>query len=265
VFRTPSADQASQVRVASKQEKSHCAFASLFLYNAVYTEAWRDGRSESPQYEAGLFNFVTDDEHAPGLLGYADDNWIDGTQSGVFSFVSPGIIESGYGLTSTMIHEYGHHVGMSHPHDGYDSETGIDYGPGGFVQFAWTGDEVNSIMSYIDLNWDFSQFDLDNTNRLNTVVGRRESGDKDLWGGGEEHLRKPVLRRKSCTKPPSGLTELPVLGPARQPRRHSTPRTAPPPSCRRIASVSSSASRVWMMIGRSSSRARRICALKTSC
>ena len=30
----------------------------------------------------------------------------------------------GYGLTTTMIHEYGHHSSLSHPHDGYDSATG---------------------------------------------------------------------------------------------------------------------------------------------
>ena len=61
---------------------------------------------------------------APTPLGYADDNWLDGTQSGVFSFVSPGIVEAGYGLTTTMIHEYGHHSSMSHPHDGYDPDVG---------------------------------------------------------------------------------------------------------------------------------------------
>ena len=38
----------------------------------------------------------------------------------MFNFVSPDIVEAGYGLTTTMIHEDGHHLGMSHPHDGYD-------------------------------------------------------------------------------------------------------------------------------------------------
>ena len=41
----------------------------------------------------------------------------------MFNFVSPAIAEA-YGLTTTMIHEDGHHLAMSHPHDGYDSETG---------------------------------------------------------------------------------------------------------------------------------------------
>ena len=54
---------------------------------------------------------------------------------------------------------------MSHPHDGYDPASGEDFGPGGPTFFAWLGDESNSMMSYIDLNWDFSQFDRDNSAR----------------------------------------------------------------------------------------------------
>ena len=54
---------------------------------------------------------------------------------------------------------------MSHPHDGFDYESGVDYGPGDEYYYAWLGDESNSMMSYIDLNWDFSQFDRDNMHR----------------------------------------------------------------------------------------------------
>ena len=50
--------------------------------------------------------------------------------------------------------------------DGYDSETEFDYGPADEFYFAWSGDQTNSIMSHIDLNWDYSQFDLDNNNRF---------------------------------------------------------------------------------------------------
>ena len=57
---------------------------------------------------------------------------------------------------------------MSHPHDGWDSEMKIDYGPRG-AYFAWAGDESNSMMSYVDLNWDFSQFDRDNFNRFDAA------------------------------------------------------------------------------------------------
>jgi hypothetical protein len=102
-------------------------------------------------------------------LGFADDNWTDGTQSFVFAFDSPSIRDvSGYGFTTTTIHEVGHHLGLSHPHDGYDYEADVDYGPGDEFYFAWSGDESNSMMSYIDLNWDFSQFDMDNMGRYLT-------------------------------------------------------------------------------------------------
>ena len=139
------------------------AFANLFLFNALNLERTQDdaGRVD---YELPNFNYATTNAEESGLLGYADDNYRTGTQSFVFSFVSPAIAEN-YGLTTTMIHEDGHHLAMSHPHDGYDSETGVDYEPTGPYYFAWSGDQSNTMMSYIDLNWDFSQFDRDNMNR----------------------------------------------------------------------------------------------------
>jgi hypothetical protein len=135
--------------------------ANLFVASALNQRKFLEGDGD---YEAGLLNFATTDDY-PTPLGYADDNWLDGTQSGVFSFISPGIVEAGYGLTTTMIHEYGHHSSMSHPHDGYDSAADVDFEPTGDFFFAWLGDESNSMMSYIDVNWDFSQFDRDNSAR----------------------------------------------------------------------------------------------------
>jgi hypothetical protein len=144
-------------------------FANLFLYNALNLEDALDQRFQKGErsrlYEAPGFNYATTSELSAPFLGYADDNYVDGTQSFVFSFISPDIVESGYGLTTTQIHEYGHHFGMSHPHDGFDWESGIDYEPTGPFFFAWATDEHNSMMSYIDLNWDFSQFDRDNAAR----------------------------------------------------------------------------------------------------
>jgi hypothetical protein len=98
-------------------------------------------------------------------LGFADDNWIDGTQSYVFEFDSAEYRELGYGFTTTTIHEGGHHFGMSHPHDGYDSELGVDYGPADAYYYAWSGDESNTIMHYMDLSIEFGQFDRDNMYR----------------------------------------------------------------------------------------------------
>jgi hypothetical protein len=138
-------------------------FVNLFLVAARHTGEILDGGAP---YEAGLVNWsIGAKPKAPGLLGFADDNWLDGTQSAVFSFVYPDAVAAGYGLTTTMIHEHGHHSSMSHPHDGLDPATGVDFGPSGDFYFAWLGDESNSIMSYVDLNWDFGQFDRDNSAR----------------------------------------------------------------------------------------------------
>lgn len=144
------------------------AFANLFVQNLEQLARTKDD-GDRVDYELPLFNYAvgTDD---PTPLGFADDNWSDGTQSFVFSFINPGIVEAGYGLTTTQIHEVGHHVGLSHPHDGFDSESGTDISPTGDFYYAWHGDAVNSIMSYIDLNWDFSQFDQDNMARFQTAA-----------------------------------------------------------------------------------------------
>jgi hypothetical protein len=145
------------------------AFANLYLYNRDNLARTRDdtGRVD---YELPVFNYAVGAGVGTPALGYADDDYTTGTQTYVFCFVSPEVVESGYGLTTTQIHEVGHHLGMSHPHDGYDSETGRDYEPEGAMFFAWAGDENNTMMSYIDVNWDFSQFDRDNSNRFLTAA-----------------------------------------------------------------------------------------------
>jgi len=143
------------------------AFADPFLFFSDHLIRYLEGDGD---YEVPIFAYNTTDELFTCCLGYADDNWADGTQSFVFGFDAPFIRDSGYGFTTTFIHEVGHHVGMSHPHDGYDYEANVDYGPGDDFYFAWSGDESNSIMSYIDLNWDFSQFDRDNMNRYMTSI-----------------------------------------------------------------------------------------------
>jgi hypothetical protein len=146
-------------------------FAQLFCYfdanRGAYLPAY-----DAEDYVLGMFAFNTTDENMGdwfGLLGFADDNWVDGTQTYVFEFNYPAANAAGYGLTTTSIHEGGHHFGASHPHDGYDSEQGIDYGPGGDFFFAWAGDESHSIMQYLALTNEFGVFDRDNALRWETA------------------------------------------------------------------------------------------------
>lgn len=142
-------------------------FAELFCFfqerYADYVPAYGDD-----DYVAPFFAFnTTADNMGPqyGLLGYADDNWIDGTQSYVFAFDTEDYRSGGYGFSTTTVHEGGHHIGLSHPHDGYDSELGIDYGPSNELYFAWSGDESNTIMHYMDVSLGFGLFDRDNMYR----------------------------------------------------------------------------------------------------
>ncbi|MEZ5288946.1 MAG: hypothetical protein R2712_29925 [Vicinamibacterales bacterium] len=157
-------------------------FAQLFCYFdsnlSTYVPDYGPG-----DYVGEVFSFNTTAAGLGsqfGLLGFADDNWIDGTQSYVFTFGAPEYRTLGYGFTSTVVHEFGHHVGMSHPHDGYDSELDVDYGASGFFEFAWSGDESDTVMHYISLSNGFGQFDQDNASRweaagylnwTNAVVG----------------------------------------------------------------------------------------------
>lgn len=125
-------------------------------------------------------------------LGFADDNWRDGTQSYVFMFTGPEIRSAGYGFTTTAIHELGHHFGLSHPHDGHDSELGFDYGPGNEFFFAWSGDETHTIMSYIDVGWEFGRFDMDNMYRWE-FAGYLNWANQQL-GDIEAHPDKAMVR-----------------------------------------------------------------------
>jgi hypothetical protein len=143
------------------------AFGDLFLYHGDHLLQFLEGNGE---YEVPVFNYNTPSALSGGLLGFADDNWRDGTQSFVFGFLSPAIRNAGYGFSTTTAHEVGHHLGMSHPHDGYDSELDIDYGASGPFYYAWAGDESSTIMHYLDLATGFSQFDRDNMDRWLTAA-----------------------------------------------------------------------------------------------
>jgi len=142
-------------------------FAQLFCYFDANRDQYIPAYDET-DYVAGIYAFNTTANRLGGqfgLLGFADDNWIDGTQSYVFEFDSDEYRELGYGFSSTTVHEGGHHFGVSHPHDGYDSELGLDYGPADDFYFAWSGDESNTVMHYLGVSNSFGQFDRDNMYR----------------------------------------------------------------------------------------------------
>jgi hypothetical protein len=141
-------------------------FAQLFCF---FTEHLTDYVPVYPRrdYVAPVFAFNTTEAALGeefGLLGFADDNWVDGTQTLVFAFDAAEYRELGYGFTATTVHEVGHHIGMSHPHDGYDPETG-DFEPVNEFFFAWAGDESETVMHYLTLSNQFGEHNRDNMYR----------------------------------------------------------------------------------------------------
>ena len=146
-------------------------FAQLFCYFDANL------RRYIPEYGARdhvgeVFSYSTSGDSLGslfGLLGFADDNWEDGTQTYEFVFGSAAYRELGYGLSSTVIHEFGHHLGLSHPHDGYDSESAADYDAAGQTYFAWLGDESDTVMHYLSLTTGFGRHNQDNMYRWETA------------------------------------------------------------------------------------------------
>jgi hypothetical protein len=68
-----------------------------------------------------------------------------------------------------VVHEFGHHIGLSHPHDGYDSALDLDYGAFGSFYVAWLGDESDTVMHYIALSNGFGTHNQDNMRRWETA------------------------------------------------------------------------------------------------
>lgn len=142
-------------------------FGDLFNY---YQDHLNQYLEYNVDYEVPVFALQGTTAQVPLSFGFADDNWKDGTQSMIFIHQSP-FYRQFFGYTGFVTHETGHHLGLSHPHDGYDSESGQRISPANAFYFAWAGDASNSVMSYQQLETkDFSQFDQDNMHRWLTAA-----------------------------------------------------------------------------------------------
>ena len=141
----------------------------LFIYHNDHLLQFLDGDSD---YEIPTFAYLTTDDYANGFVGgNALDNFRDGTQSMVLEMLPETYLaRNPVGLTGNLLHEAGHHLGLSHPHDGYDYEYGFEFGPGGQLFFVWAGDSSSTMMGYLGDTDSFSQFDRDNMARWFTAA-----------------------------------------------------------------------------------------------
>jgi hypothetical protein len=113
-----------------------------------------------------------------GIGGTADLDWRDPSRGQLFTYLlsSPeGMGNVGVsGHSGFTAHEYAHHFGLSHPYDGWDSETEEHYVAAGDLMFAAAAAQVQSAVAslgLVDLRAPlaFSQFERDNLARWDTV------------------------------------------------------------------------------------------------
>jgi hypothetical protein len=90
------------------------AFADLFLYHEDHLLQALDGDAV---YEVPIFFYnLSQLLSILGIIGYADDNWSNGTQSFVYGFGSPQERSIGLGFTYLATHETGYRDWASHGH-----------------------------------------------------------------------------------------------------------------------------------------------------
>jgi hypothetical protein len=139
-------------------------FAQLFCY-------FRDHRTQyftAPTGDAVIpeTGFTVPDPILFDFSGDTDDDWQTGAPSFIYMLDTPDDHTfSNVAYTNEVIHETGHYLGLSHPHDGYDSATGVDFEPSDDFYFAWIGDESSTVMSYLEGDETYDQFDIDNQAR----------------------------------------------------------------------------------------------------
>jgi hypothetical protein len=121
-------------------------------------------------YEVPIFAYLTTNDYNSYAGGQTFAN-LDGSQAMILETIPEWwFSDFDGGMTTPLLHEIGHHLGLGHPHDGYDSELNIEFGPSGPTYFTWDGDSSSTVMGYKPVNADFSQFDRDNLSRFMTAA-----------------------------------------------------------------------------------------------
>ena len=122
---------------------------------------------EGVRYEAPVAVFdVPDQRVRPGSIGGLASSHAPNIQSWSYAWLAPRF-RNQFLLdeTGTVTHEVGHHLGLSHVHDGFDAGLDRDLTADGAFLFLLAGGESNTGMSYMHNTSEFGQFDRDNMAR----------------------------------------------------------------------------------------------------
>lgn len=152
------------------------AFGDLSSYFTDHVNQYTSG---APDYEVPIFQFKV----PPPLLqpmyagvatstsyGVSDLSKAPTTERQTFVFTSTSSSrDSLHGHGVLLGHEVGHHLGLSHPFNGYrcvndDCSFFVPYGFG-YGYFSYAARYVSGVMTYAELNNDYSQFERDNLQR----------------------------------------------------------------------------------------------------
>ena len=127
---------------------------------------------DGTRYEVPIMLFSTGRNRWAGISfdGFSSDRPFTGIQQWVYAWDNPATREQFYPATSIVLHEIGHHLGLSHVHDGLDAATGAPLHATDELGIMHLGDESATVMSYLPLRHGFSQFDRDNVDRWQTAV-----------------------------------------------------------------------------------------------
>ena len=140
----------------------------IYYYFDFHMQQFLEGDGD---YEVPIYAYLTTNDYGNGFVGGSALGNIDGSQAIIFETIPEWYLaDTGGGMTAPLLHEIGHHLGLSHPHDGYDSELNMEFGPSGPTYFTWDGDSSSTVMGYKPVNTDFSQFDRDNMSRFMTAA-----------------------------------------------------------------------------------------------
>jgi hypothetical protein len=150
---------------------------------AYFTSHQNQFLTGAPDYEVPIFEFNVPPALASDLFtGMAGDNYgivlsvrptvlPDTRQSFIYTNTTPDANAlAGHG--ALLAHEVGHHLGFSHPFNGYRCLTDacgvgefIPFGVNGLTWFSRAGMYSSGLMTYVTVNNDYSRFELDNLQR----------------------------------------------------------------------------------------------------
>jgi hypothetical protein len=132
------------------------------------------------RYELPLAVFdVPDTRLAPRALGGLASLRPPNLQGWTYAWLADRFRATGATDTGVVVHEAGHHLGLSHVHDTYDAGLDADLAADGPFAFMFTGNETHTVMSYLPNTDEFGQFDRDHMARWQ-LVARLDNANRIL-------------------------------------------------------------------------------------